>query len=188
MKAPSPKFISLGLMMLTIGAVFLIWILDKKKIDNQYVATKIVSEAGPKTSVVEKLKSMLHEQIRWDATTMTFVDKNKQAFEGIYKTFYQNGQIKWLVPIKNGKVEGTVFVFGRKGIKRWEQAYKQGIPDGFWRKYDPFGALLLKGKFINGEKDSTWSLYYPDGSVRYNILFDHGKVMREQFFQNGKAK
>jgi antitoxin component YwqK of YwqJK toxin-antitoxin module len=175
-------------MILTIGAVLLIWIFDKKIIDNEYVATKIVRDAGIQSSPVEKLNHVGHQDIKWVESSSLFVNPNKQNFEGSYKTFFQNGQIKWVVPFVDGKADGTVLVFGRKGKKRWEQAYKQGKPHGFWIKYDPLGSLQLKGKFYNGRKDSVWSLYYPDGSVRYRIEFDHGKVLHEQYFQNGKAK
>lgn len=174
-------------MMLTIGAVLLIWVFDKKIIDNEYVATKIIREAGVQGSVVEKLKHVNLSEIRWVESKNRFVNPNNQNFEGSFKSFFQNGQIKWVVPFVDGKVDGTVLVFGRKGKKRWEQAYKQGIPHGLWIKYDPLGSLLLKGSFYNGVKEGVWSLYYPDGTVRYSVEFNRGTVVHEQYFQNGKA-
>lgn len=188
MKTPTPRLVSLSLMLLTIGAVLAIWVIDKKLVDNEYVAAKIVREAGAQSLPAEKLKALSPDEIRWVESSNSFVNPNNQKFEGSYKTFFQNGQIKWIVPFTDGMVDGTLLVFGRKGKKRWEQAYKKGKPHGYWIKYDPLGSLQLKGKFNNGIKDSVWSLYYPDGTERYRIEYDHGRVLHEQYFQNGKAK
>jgi antitoxin component YwqK of YwqJK toxin-antitoxin module len=184
MKTISARIFSIGLMVITILVVVMLWLFENKIIDNEHVAVKMVDEAGINYLPVNKLKSENNNEIFWDKGVGLFKTSKNQHYNGVYKSFYQSGQVKYIINFTNGKANGSVLVFGRRGKKRWEQTYVNGNPEGKWAKYDPFGVLQIEGKFKNGVKDSIWDLYYPDGNLRYRAEFSKGEKIKEWFYSN----
>ena len=77
-------------------------------------------------------------------------DINEKPINGIYKTYYPNGNVKMEVRSKSGK------------------------PEGEGRFYNEDGSLLFSGTFKNGLMNGKMLNFYPDGSIREENYYVDG--------------
>ncbi len=68
-------------------------------------------------------------------------------YEGVHRTYWENGQL------------------------RWGSSYKNGLPDGAWREYDKHGVLLSEKTFKNGKLID--SKIYCDKSIQFVFVRWH---------------
>lgn len=54
------------------------------------------------------------------------------------------------------RMNGYVFNFYDNGTIQSEGAMKNGIPDGLWKFYDPFGKLNKMGNYLLGKRNGRW--------------------------------
>lgn len=55
-----------------------------------------------------------------------------------------------------GRMNGYVRNFYDNGTLQSEGKMKNGLPDGLWQYYDPFGKLNLMGPYVQGKRDGRW--------------------------------
>ncbi len=106
--------------------------------------------------------------------------------QGIWKYFYETGELKaqgkyidgkkvdeWKYYFRNGQLEQTGFY--KKDIPngKWtwyhenaklhrEELYKNGLEDGSSTEYDRLGYLVLSGKYVEGKRVGDWFYYVGD--------------------------
>lgn len=55
-----------------------------------------------------------------------------------------------------GRMNGYVYNFYDNGTIQSEGTMKNGIPDGLWKFYDPFGKLNKMGSYLLGKRNGRW--------------------------------
>jgi hypothetical protein len=75
---------------------------------------------------------------------------NEKPINGLYRTYYTNGNPKMEVSSRNG------------------------LPNGIGKFYNEDGSLLYQGLFKNGKLDGMLYQYYPEGSVHNEMNYSHG--------------
>ena len=72
-------------------------------------------------------------------------DKNSRLVNGVVCSKYPNGKIAAIVPLKNGKMNGTQKTYYENGKIEAEATLKDGLMDGVSKTYD------LNGKIVSEE-------------------------------------
>lgn len=88
--------------------------------------------------------------------------------EGLAREWYENGQLKSEATYKNGKVQGLSRDWHENGQLWGEGNWKSGNPEGLWRIWDLNGRLKSEATYKNGQEDGLsrrWGLF---GSNEYN--------------------
>ncbi|NRA11192.1 MAG: hypothetical protein HRT57_04465 [Crocinitomicaceae bacterium] len=62
----------------------------------------------------------------------------------------------WEADESTGRMNGIVQNFYDNGVLQNEGKMKNGLPDGLWKYYDPFGKLNLMGMFHQGKRNGRW--------------------------------
>tara|TARA_B100000900_G_C20286975_1_gene596498 strand:- start:65 stop:667 length:603 start_codon:yes stop_codon:yes gene_type:complete len=57
----------------------------------------------------------------------------------------------------------------------WVKSYKNGLKDGFWRKYYSNGDLREKRFFVSGKKEGEFVGYFRGGVKNFVFSFDNGE-------------
>jgi len=121
--------------------------------------------------------------------------------QGIWRTYYESGNLQSVVNYDNGNVDGEMFYYFDKKpeTKMVEANYEDDLLDGeyleYWQNaaqkaklhyknaklhgealyFFPSGKLKIKGKYKNGKKKGKWLFYNEKGDVinkkRYSGIF-----------------
>lgn len=68
-----------------------------------------------------------------------------------------------------------LFQSGTLAQEVYNQTDEKGRKTGFWVHTSEDGAFKIEeGIYKNGNKDSIWKAYYPDGQLKHRITFDNG--------------
>ena len=108
--------------------------------------------------------------------------------DGVYKLFYDSGELKRTFSVKNGSLNGTCKVFYRSGKVEREGVYKDGTENGKSLLYYPTGKLKGFSYYQNGIKTGSTKLFYESGKVKAALNFKNGRPYGEQimYYENGK--
>jgi hypothetical protein len=115
--------------------------------------------------------------------------------DDIKKVFYDDGQLKEVKTIENGKLEGVCqlwyengqleyegnFIYGRKnGTHKWwyengqleyNETYKNGRKNGIWKGWWSNGQLEYEGVFRDDKRDGIWKSFYENGQLKKEAKF-----------------
>lgn len=132
----------------------------------------------------------------------------------VYTEYYQNGQIRYRVGLKNGQPEGIcreydsitgkvkrALIFRRGKITGSKNVDSRGniIEDG--NEYYADGKLKSKGSYFRGQKWGRWKFFYPDGTIQqegeykegipeglWTWYYPDGNIRIEQEFYKGEPE
>ena len=91
--------------------------------------------------------------------------KNKKQ-DGVWKLYYENGQVKQEENWKDGYYEGLWKYFNENGQIMREVNYKDGEDDGLHRSWYENGQLEMEENYKDGALDGLWKLYYKNGQLQ----------------------
>ncbi|HKW29970.1 MAG TPA: toxin-antitoxin system YwqK family antitoxin [Verrucomicrobiae bacterium] len=127
---------------------------------------------------------------------------NKMA-EGILKksidkTFYRSGQLREVVPLRNGRRHGVVRVWHKNGVLETEEPYQNGLLHGIIRQWSESGKLLGKYRMIhgtgiqrawheNGKLQLEFTTVSGDFSGRYRLWLHDGALLSEDIYLHGRS-
>lgn len=109
---------------------------------------------------------------------------------GVVKIFYPNGNVQELSYFENGKRNGISKGFFNTGELQWMVLYLNDIENGKYEEYYKNGNLKYSCYFINGIQDSLLTEYYENGNIKAVQYFDKGikQGLQESYFDNGQLK
>ncbi len=90
-------------------------------------------------------------------------------------TYYQDRNLRYIGPLKEGVAEGEGRLFSDSGQVVYEGGFKSGWPEGKGVQYDVNGFRIYAGEFQQGKYHGTGTLYSKDAKF---VLYEGG-------FQNG---
>jgi antitoxin component YwqK of YwqJK toxin-antitoxin module len=131
--------------------------------------------------------------------TINCRDASKKQ-QGVWRKYYKNDTLASEMFYKNGRHYGTFRTFSENGKLQTEVKYRPGYMEiGDGKIFYEDGTVKAKGKYVNKQKDSTWSYYDEQGKlssteffVKGNkegiskVYFPDGKIAEESIFKNGK--
>lgn len=109
---------------------------------------------------------------------------------GLWKKYYENGQLRYEGIFKNGKPTGKLIRYFPEGGISAELIFHEDGETSWATLYYQSGKKAAEGKYINQEKDSTWN-YYSFYNDRLTIKEDwkmgekHG--FTKKYYDDGKV-
>ena len=115
----------------------------------------------------------------------------------IEKAFHRNGQLREIVPLRNGRGHGVVRVWHKNGVLANEERYLNGFLHGVCRQWSEAGRLLGEYRMAHGTGvQRTWhengrlqlefSTVRGDFSGRYRLWLHDGALMSEEINLHGR--
>jgi len=86
--------------------------------------------------------------------------------DGTYTEYYDNGGLKTVKTLANGKVSGTLQAFYPAGTIQIEAYYLAGAKEGPFKYYDEDGKLLMEAAYKNDKLDGWKKEYDSAGTVK----------------------
>ena len=99
--------------------------------------------------------------------------------EELWKSYYENGQLKSEQTFKNGKNEGLWLYFYENGNLKRQINYKDGEYDGLHKGWYENGQLKYEGNHKDGESDGLSKSYYKNGQLDWEADFKDGILISE---------
>ncbi|MDA8669523.1 DUF1566 domain-containing protein, partial [Flavobacteriales bacterium] len=113
-----------------------------------------------------------------------------EPFSGILTKSFENGQLKFKKPYKDGKQDGVREVYYEDGQLKIKATYKDGKEDGIWKEYFENGQLKFKATYKDGKEDGVLEEYFENGQLKFKVPYKDGKEdgVFEVYFENGQLK
>ena len=88
----------------------------------------------------------------------SFVIEMSSKYDCSHTDHYEVRQLftKWEANESLGRMNGSVQNFYDNGTLQSEGIMKNGLPDGVWKYYDPYGKLNQYGMYVLGKRDARW--------------------------------
>src|SRR3712207_2573006 len=90
----------------------------------------------------------------------TVKGKNPPIIEGLYTSYYTNGQVKTKGYYKNNLPNDVWEYYYENGKLKMTGPLVDNIPNGYWKYYHENGNLHMEGNFENGKRQDVWKFYY----------------------------
>jgi antitoxin component YwqK of YwqJK toxin-antitoxin module len=88
----------------------------------------------------------------------------KNGRDGLFNSFYKNGNPEAINPYKSGKLNGLSTFYYENGKKRTVSNYKAGELDGLYNTYYENGNKNQVSNFKDGKLDGLANLFYENGN------------------------
>ena len=85
--------------------------------------------------------------------------------DGIYRIYYDSGDLRYEIALKDGKRNGVTKEYAMSGWLREETPYIDGKIDGSKKLYYRTGSLMAEIPYKNGKQEGTAKHYREDGSA-----------------------
>ena len=136
--------------------------------------------------LADKTYSVAELEVREE--TVYEVESGKPA-DGLLKIYFDHGEIKTEVPLKNGKSSGIEKKFFPTGLLASAVPFHDGKENGVAKKYFESGGVQFETPFENGLKEGVSKEYYPDGNLKSEIRFEKGEAVEgHKYLENGTKK
>lgn len=115
--------------------------------------------------------------------------KNR-ALDGVFCSYYSNGQIENQSFYINGELNGEVKYFYKNGQLESICNYKSGFRNGVFLYYDSLGTLRNKCTFINGKHEGEGYIYYSKDKLNSITTYSNGNRNGRfiEYYENGEIK
>jgi len=110
-----------------------------------------------------------------------------EPYEGVAFDEFPNGQKKIEVPIKGGKMHGTVKEWAKNGQKIYSTQYENGVQVGKEEQWYPIGIKRMELNYVNGAAEGICTEWHKNEEKKSEGLFRNGKEEGEHkwWFLNG---
>jgi antitoxin component YwqK of YwqJK toxin-antitoxin module len=116
----------------------------------------------------------------------------EDLFEGPYKSFYPNGQLKLACVYKNNNIEGKWLQYYESGQLKEEVLFEGNTENGPFKEYHPNGQLSVEGSYKEGDNEHGPLKFYDEQGQHYKTMeCDMGicrTVWSQENYKGSKAK
>ena len=96
------------------------------------------------------------------------------------KTYHDNGNLKSIGSLKDGKWEGEWKTYYDNGELTKIGSYKDGKKDGEWKSYHENGELAETGLYDVDLKEGKWKIYNKHGQFDMIEHWEYGELIKEE--------
>ena len=111
---------------------------------------------------------------------------DEKPINGLYKTYFPNGNVKMEVYSQNGKPNGNGKFYNERGKLMYEGVFADGKPVGTMYQYYGNGKVHNEMHYTDGLYDGAQYTYNKDGELQMEIIFNKGIAVSGYVLVNGK--
>ncbi len=111
---------------------------------------------------------------------------DEKPINGLYKTYFPNGNVKMEVYSQNGKPNGSGKFYNERGRLTYEGTFADGKPVGTMYQYYSSGKVHNEMHYTDGELDGEQRTYDKEGNLIVEIVFHNGKAVSGYAVVNGQ--
>ncbi|MBN1864492.1 MAG: toxin-antitoxin system YwqK family antitoxin [Victivallales bacterium] len=110
--------------------------------------------------------------------------------DGIYREFYDSGELWRTFQFESGVLNGICKVFFRSGRVEREGTFRNGREVGRSKMYYPDGSLRGWSDYENGLRNGPTELYHSGELIKAKLFFKDGMPVGEQvmYYENGNLE
>ena len=117
-----------------------------------------------------------------------YFDSNHNLFTGKYEEFFENGNKKLEMYLKNGEQDSISILYFEDGKINEIRSYEQGLMHGKWETYNSKGLKLAEAWYRNDKKDGIWRIWDESGILRYEMPYSNGQKIGTWKIYNEKGE
>ena len=119
-----------------------------------------------------------------------FEKNDNGQLDGIYREYYENGQLKLECTYKNGQLEGIAKEYYKNNQLSCEYNFRDGKLDGLCKEYYESGKIKEEYYCKDGKFDGTFKKYYTNGKEKSEYNYKNGKLngMAKEYRINGDVE
>ncbi len=163
------------------------------KLEGEYIS---YHENGKLKEIKPYVNNLIHGEWKEYNKEGILIERTRierQDFTKLHKTyFYANGQIKNIGYTNNGINKYGVWKrYYENGQLEEITNYKEGKEDGRWEKYYENGQIKTEGQYVEGDRDGKFIWYKKDGKIKNATEYKHDSpfIMGEwRYFANGQLQ
>ena len=152
---------------------------------------KVVVSYWPDGKVKSELR---YTEGKLDGLCKWYYSNGNPSMEAVYKMNILNGETtRWF---ENGKLEekayyidnqydGMVEEYNAFGILVTKSTYKNGVLNGEFHQYYDNGKPFMDGEYVDGMMHGGWIMYYKDGTIGSNAVYDMGTGVQKGYSDGG---
>lgn len=109
---------------------------------------------------------------------------------GIWKKYYDNGNLRYSGKFINGKEVGTFkFYKKRSNVPQIVKEFSKASDTASVKFYNHLGVLKTQGKMIGKKRVGKWTYFFSDGKLFSEEFYKDGKLNGElkNYYPNGKV-
>jgi antitoxin component YwqK of YwqJK toxin-antitoxin module len=117
-----------------------------------------------------------------------YFDSKHNLYNGKYEEFYNNGNVKRVMFLKNGEQDSTTLLYFDNGKINEIRSYKNGLMHGKWETYNSKGQKLAEAWYSNDKKDGIWKIWDENGILRCEMNYSKGYRTGNWILYNEKGE
>jgi len=117
-----------------------------------------------------------------------YVDSQGIPYSGIYKEYFENGNIKIAMSLKDGVKNGITNIYFENGNLNEVYSYKNNQMDGQWLTFNNKNIKTAEANYSMDKKDGTWKIWDENGNLIYLMYFKDGKKVGTWIKYNEKGE
>ena len=117
-----------------------------------------------------------------------YFDTKHNLYNGKYEEFFDNGNKKLVMFLKDGKQDSTTILYFEDGKINEIRSYKNSLRHGKWETYNSKGQKLAEAWYRNDKKDGIWRIWDENGTLRYKMPYSNDERIGEWFIYNEKGE
>ncbi|MBR3676887.1 MAG: hypothetical protein IKN71_07115 [Alphaproteobacteria bacterium] len=113
---------------------------------------------------------------------------DEKPINGLYKTYYSNGNVKMEVYSQNGKPNGAGKFYNEKGILQFEGTFADGLRVGTFYHYYNNGNVHNEMHFTDGVLDGIQQTFNKKGELTAEVVYKKGVAIQGYAVVNGEKQ
>lgn len=142
-----------------------------------------------------KIRSEIHySDGKLDGPCKWYYNTGTPSMEAVYAMnvlngestrWHENGQVMIKAYYKDNQYDGMVEEYNVAGVLIKRENYTNGVLNGLFTQWYDDGKLFVEGEYIDGMMNGSWIMYYHDGNIGSNAVYDRGTGTQRGFSQGG---
>jgi uncharacterized protein len=108
--------------------------------------------------------------------------------EGNWEFYHENGQVEQKGSYKGNLFSGEWYWYYENGNLKREENYYLGKNDGVYLEYNADGKIIVKGEFLDGEKEGEWTYDVGDVVINGNYTLGLRDGQWVSYYEKGKLR
>lgn len=113
---------------------------------------------------------------------------DEKPINGLYKTYYSNGNVKMEVYSHNGRPNGSGKFYTESGKLAYEGVFADGVPVGTMYQYYRSGKVHNELHYTDGRLDGTQRVFDKKGELSVEVVINNGQVVSGFAMVNGEKR
>lgn len=129
-----------------------------------------------------------------DGACKWYYSNGKPSMEAVYKMnvlngestrWYENGNVEEKAYYIDNQYDGVVEEYNVFGNLVKKTTYKNGVLNGMFYQFYDNGKPFLEGEYLDGMMHGSWLMYYQDGSIGSNAVYNRGTGVQKGYAEGG---